>query len=352
MQDKIISGDSHFNEPYDFYLKRVSSKYKDQAPRIVNISNKSFWKFQNKLRPIGLDNQAGIKNKNLKKIDNYKNFKHFDLNSRKKITIKDGVSHEVMLPSGGLLYTCNEDDLIIELFSIYNGFCLNESNDYYTFVPMLPSKPDLAIKILKNIIPNNKSKAVLIPIYPGEGFYSNNKWKKLFKILNNEKYTVVMHAGGVRCLPREKLNYKNIGFKNSISIYQGMETISDLFFSGMLSKYNKINFYFSEIGTSWLPGFFERINFCYEKYKFIDKYNFKNINNYLKNIYFSFQQDFPKISKENKNFSNYLFGSDFPHAESTYPNSLKKYNDAKKKYGKKITSNLFCNNAKKLFNIK
>ena len=40
MQNKIISADSHFNEPADFYTSRISKKFKGLAPKVVNISNK------------------------------------------------------------------------------------------------------------------------------------------------------------------------------------------------------------------------------------------------------------------------------------------------------------------------
>ena len=256
-----------------------------------------------------------------------------------------------MLPSGGLLYTSKNEELTTELFNLYNNFCVQSSDNFYSFIPMLPSENNLAKIILKKILKTNKTQAVLMPIYPGGGFYSNKKYDKLFKMLNYHKYTVIMHAGGVRCLPKEKLNYSQTGFKNSIMIYQGMETFSDLFFSGMLSKYKNIKFVFSEIGVSWLSGFFERVSYCYGRYKSVDGYKFENLEVGLKNIYFSFQQDFPQISNKNVSFKNYLFGSDFPHAESVFPNSKRKYLDVKKIYGRKIVENFFYNNAKKLYNI-
>ncbi len=43
MEYRIIDADAHVNSPPDLYLSRVPAKYKDRAPRLVEMDGYDAW---------------------------------------------------------------------------------------------------------------------------------------------------------------------------------------------------------------------------------------------------------------------------------------------------------------------
>ena len=348
----IISADSHFNEDKDFW-STILNRSDARIPYVQDTDNGSFWRFGEYKRPLGLDNQAGFRAEDLRSVSFYREHSHFDLKKRRQICEADGIDHEIMLPSGAMIYTCPDQRLRYEMFLAYNEFCSSNSDDFYTFIPMLPSKPSEALKLLTEPVSHSITNSYLLPLYPSEDcLYSHPTYSPIFSVLNEKRATIVMHAGGLRCLPSVRSEYSAVGFKNSLIMYHGMETLADLYFSGSFLKYPNIKFVFSEIGTEWLDAFFNRLRYCYERYRYIDQIKFGAIDEYLDRIYFTFQTDFP--GRDSVFFSEckhqLMFGSDFPHAEAKYPGAKNFYRDFNKNYGN-LGEYFFMKNAADLYNI-
>lgn len=354
----FVSADSHFNEDRDFYVDRLPRKLRDKAPHVVDSKEGSHWKCGNYLRPIGLDNQAGRNSSNLKKLIHYEEVSDvFDLDKREEIVREDkGVVHEVLYPSGAMLYAIKDVELSEACFTAYNDFMVSvtKKNSFYTGITMLPAQPKRA-KIEALRLAKEGAKGMLLPLYPGESMYSEGAYDSVFEIAQEANIPISMHAGGLRCLPTGiKLSYSMTGFKNSLLVYHAMETIADLYFSGRLDRFPKLSIVFAEVGVGWIPYFLNRLRYSYSRYHHLDELKVdRPIDEIFKqNLYFTFQ--FETVADELIEMglaSQLLYGTDFPHAESTHMESMKIYASNVEKLGLTAADEIFRKNTIRLYSI-
>ena len=112
----------------------------------------------------------------------------------------------------------------------------------------------------------------------------------------------------------------------------------------------KIKLIFSEMGLSWLNQIYYKLTYYKERFKYLDNLNhlkrdFKDV--LIKNIFCTFTTELPDVQTlKLLGEKNLMFGSDFPHNESFFPNTnsfLMKIKNKYKNYNKFIIKNTIKN---------
>ena len=103
-------------------------------------------------------------------------------------------------------------------------------------------------------------------------------------------------------------------------------SLCHIIFSGVLERYPRIRLANVEHELGWLPFFMNRMDVAYSDRPQAMPYHFKNNalpSDFMRaNVYHSFQEDDLGIQLRHLiGVGNLMWGSDYPHAESTFPKS-------------------------------
>jgi predicted TIM-barrel fold metal-dependent hydrolase len=103
-------------------------------------------------------------------------------------------------------------------------------------------------------------------------------------------------------------------------------SLSDMIFSGVFERYPKLQVGTVEHELSWIPHFLDRIDYTYTQRVQQERYRFKEAmlpsDYFHRNVFAGFQEDATGIrDRYIIGVDNLLWGSDYPHVESTFPRS-------------------------------
>ena len=112
-----------------------------------------------------------------------------------------------------------------------------------------------------------------------------------------------------------------------MNIIMLIRSLTQIIFSGTLEKYPELIVANVEHELSWIPFFTSRMDFAYKERQRSAPYRFKNDampSDFMRrNVYHSFQEDPVGIQlRDLIGVDRLMWGSDYPHAESTFPKSL------------------------------
>jgi predicted TIM-barrel fold metal-dependent hydrolase len=118
----------------------------------------------------------------------------------------------------------------------------------------------------------------------------------------------------------------------AIMEFQMDEVLAGLIFSGVLERHPSLRVVFAEIGYGWLPYLLEIMDRQYERYlgsRVEIRTSIKPSVQFARQVYVTFIEDFhgeeiiPKVGVD-----NVLWGSDYPHADSTWLRSQTAIDDS------------------------
>jgi predicted TIM-barrel fold metal-dependent hydrolase len=101
-------------------------------------------------------------------------------------------------------------------------------------------------------------------------------------------------------------------------------SLGHMVFSGVFERHPKLQIGSVEMELSWIPHFLDRIDYTYTQRVQQDRYRFQEAmlpSDYLhRNVFYGFQEDGLGIKlRDLIGVDNLLWGSDYPHVESTFP---------------------------------
>jgi predicted TIM-barrel fold metal-dependent hydrolase len=108
-------------------------------------------------------------------------------------------------------------------------------------------------------------------------------------------------------------------------ISEVQETFADIIIGGVLERFPNLRLVSAENDTGWLPHFLYRLDHAWDKYSKVGTYAKLTLkpSEYVKRQVWATFLDDPVGPATFKFFgeSNYMWGSDFPHSDSTWPRS-------------------------------
>jgi len=159
---------------------------------------------------------------------------------------------------------------------------------------------------------------------------------------NREESNVLL--GGVRML---------IGTMQPV--YQVQRTLSSFIFGKVFERFPGLRIVSAENDTGWIAHFMYRSDHMYGKFGTMredTKLEMQPSEYVRRNVWATFQDD--AIGPMTYRFfgeDNYMWASDFPHTDSTWPNSLKVIQQDFQGVPEEVTRKIVCDNAAKLYNI-
>ncbi len=386
----MISVDDHILEPPNVWQDRVPAKYKDMAPRFVRDSNGEAWVYEGRRMPTpGLSAVAGKSAEDFSPLPiGYDEMRAgcYDVNGRVEDMDRAGVIASLCFPSlpgfcGETFYKSKDKDLALACIKAYNDWHLEEwcGAKPGRFIP-LTLVPLWDVKEAAREIERCAAKGARSfgfsedPSRLGLPSIQNpdRHWEPMLKAAAETEMVVSMHIGTggtmLKTTPESTLMVTlSWGAGSSMSA-----AMLDWLFSGVFMRNPKLKVALSEGGIGWMPYFLERAEQVYKKQRYwaaksdwtIDLATGHLIQNeartfsgdfdvrelFKKHIFGCFIDDIHGIANiDTIGVDNVMIETDYPHSDSTWPNSLQYAKDQLKNLSEEYQWKIMRGNAEKLF---
>jgi predicted TIM-barrel fold metal-dependent hydrolase len=356
-----ISGDSHLEIDSNHWLDRVPSKYRDQAPRLMRQADGSdAWTIGDKIfRPAAAADLYGGKGR-----DEYVPFggKYEGTpgtgspEQRIGEQDQDGIDAEVLFPSqqgGPKFWRRIEDDVAYKaVVRAYNSWLAEE----YTAVD-----PDRLIGVgilplgcgLEDVIAELRYcakvglRTVLLQGFPGGKAYPSKEDDQFWAAALDLKMPVSVHVDldrtGERARPlfkypqepdelMKKLNQDLVYQVGRFGPVRGNASVAAVqwVLFGLFDRFPNLRIFFAENQIGWIPFFLQAADVRYDRHvRWAERLlGFKPLrrlpSDYIReHCLWGFQFDRVGVELRHKiNVDNLIWGSDFPHQESDWPQSM------------------------------
>jgi predicted TIM-barrel fold metal-dependent hydrolase len=334
----LISSDSHIIEPTDLWETRLDRHFRERGPHLVREGDADQWyadgvKFGN----IGTNQQAGLRFEApeqltaagsmntvpLGGVDPHAHVKDMDL---------DGVAGGVLYPSQGLtVYRVPDSQLLSAILRAYNDwladFCKPYPNRLKGIAMLNVDDPNDAASELQRAAKMGLAGA-MIPLRPMEHRYDHPKYEPLWAVAQDLGMPLSLHVGTYRWQPGLDPN----AMRQDIVEFTNREcdarnAIAAMIYAGVFERYPKLRVGVVEFEVAWAPYFLARLDNVYSERAVGRKLaRFKGgmfpSDFFHRNVFISFQEDDLGIQLRSViGVENLMWGSDYPHAESTFPKS-------------------------------
>jgi predicted TIM-barrel fold metal-dependent hydrolase len=338
----ILSSDSHVFEPPDLWQTRIDARFQDRAPRIQRIDGADQIVVEENqiLSGIGLISNAGARFEAPETISSEGRFEDvhsggYDPGQHLKDMELDGVAGEVLYPSQGLFYFKVADpSLMSAIFRTYNDwlaeFCRTDPARLKGIAMInLDDVPD-GIKELERAARLGLAGA-MITEYPFEDRrFDQPEYEPFWAAAEALRMPLSLHTatrrqGKIRGVGDKTL--RDASSRATKAFYPAL-SMCDLIFSGVFERHPRLTLAIVEFELSWVPNVLTSMDYTYRERQEEAICRFKEgmlpSDFFHRNVVLGFQEDAIGIRlRDVIGVDNMMWGSDYPHSESTFPKSRK-----------------------------
>jgi predicted TIM-barrel fold metal-dependent hydrolase len=344
---KVISADSHIVEPPDMYTSRIEPKFRDRAPRMERRKTPAgrdydAWMLGDmQVGTLGAVMQAGQRFEDPSQIDFLGLWEDvrkgaYDAHAMITENEEDGVWGSCLQPSQGLFwYRVPDSELLSEICRVYNDwitdFCKPYPERLKGIAMLNVDDVDEACQELERIKKLGLVGA-FIPVSPlPDKPYRHPIYDRLWWTAQDLDMPLLLHIATPRAgVPGNEftINPSDMtGAGRSTTDYWVRYSLGAMVFAGVFDRYPRLKVGSVEHETMWIPHWLQQMDFTYRERPVFTK-GWKSREGMLpseywhRNMFVEFMEDDLGVRIRDKiGVDNMLWGSDFPHAESTWPQS-------------------------------
>jgi len=338
----VLSSDSHVFEPPDLWQTRIDAAFRDRAPRIERINGGDHVVVEagTVLSGIGLISNAGARFENPETISAEGRFEDvlsggYDPAQHLKDMVLDGVAGEVLYPSQGLFYFKVADTgLMSAIFRAYNNwlaeFCRADPARLKGVAMINLDDVEDGIRELERTA-RMGLRGAMIAEYPAEDRrYDRPEYEPFWAAAAALDMPLALHTatrrtGKIRGAGPQTLS--DASGRATKAFYPAL-SMCDMIFSGVFERHPRLTLAIVEFELSWVPYVLSSMDYTYRERHAEASYRFKDgmvpSDFFHRNVVLSFQEDAIGIRlRDVIGVDNLMWGSDYPHSESTFPQSRK-----------------------------
>ncbi|MGH7986901.1 MAG: amidohydrolase family protein [Candidatus Binataceae bacterium] len=375
---RVISADSHMMEPADLWVERLDEKFRDRAPRVVKSESKGTFLFVApgiQPFPVAGGFAAGRSGEELKefmrrasKDEGYEAARPsgWDPGERIKDQDIDGVQAEVLYTTLGMpLFGLDDTELQVACFKAYNDWVAEfSSHDVMRFHAIaLISLEDIGagVKELERAAGIGLKGAMICGAPARERPYTSRLYDPFWQAAQELEMPLSLHVVTGKKPPkskeeREKVREREPSFVRGYMnlIHEVQRSLTDIIFGGVLMRFPKLRVVSAENDSGWIAHYMYRLDHAFEKFGALmaEPLEMKPSEYVRRNVWATFQDD--PVGPMLFNFfgeNNFMWASDFPHTDSTWPNSLKVIEKDFAGIPDAVTRKIVCDNAASLYHI-
>ena len=342
----VVSADSHMTEPIDLWEERLDAPFRDRAPKVIETppSEESprflFVAEGAPPFPIAGGYAAGRSGKELRDLmqTGYEAARPsgWDPVERLKDQDLDGVDAEVLYPSlGMMLFAMRDGELQRACFAAYNDwlaeFCRHAPKRLYGVGLVSLENIDKAAGDLEEIAKLGMRGAMIWGAPPADRPYSSRAYDPFWRAAEDVGLPVSLHIIASRGKTSAAVNdvigestRAHAGIWYMTVIHEIQESLAHLVLGGVLERFPELKIVSAENDAGWLPHFNYRMDHVYDKYgeTWGDDVPLQPSEYVRRQVYATFQDDHTgPAAHEIFGADNFMWASDFPHSDSTFPES-------------------------------
>ena len=337
----LVSVDDHVVEPAHLFERWAPSKIREQAPKyVVKPDGNEVWQFLGaEMANVGLNAVAG------RPPDEYgleptsraqMRPGCYDIDERVKDMDANGVLGSLCFPSfpqfcGQLFARTDDKDVALAMVRAYNDWHLDAWCGAYPgrFIPC-PIPPIWDPQVMAAEVRRVAAKGAHAmtfsenPSKLGWPSFHSDHWDPVWEAASDEGVVLLLHIGSssqsVITAPDAPIDC--LITLTPINIVQAA---ADLVWSPVLRKFPDVKFALSEGGIGWVPYFLERVDYNYQHHRawtlqdFGDKLPSQVFNEHVVTCFID--DAFGLASRAFLDMDNVTWECDYPHSDSTWPNS-------------------------------
>lgn len=336
----ILSSDSHVFEPPDLWQNRIDAAFRDRAPRIQRIddADQIVVEADQILSGIGLISNAGARFEAPETISADGRFEDvlrggYDPRQHLQDMALDGVAGEVLYPSQGLFYFRLADSALMSaIFRAYNDwlaeFCTTDPARLKGIAMINLDDVQDAVGELERAARLGLAGA-MITEYPFEHRrYDQPEYEPFWAAaaalgLPISLHTATRRQGKIRGAGEKTL--RDASSRSTKAFYPAL-SLCDMIFSGVFERHPRLILAIVEFELSWVPHVLSSMDYTYRERHGEAIYRFRDgmipSDFFHRNVVLSFQEDAVGVRlRDIIGVDNMMWGSDYPHSESTFPES-------------------------------
>ncbi len=335
MQYRIIDADSHVNATPDLYVSRVPAKYKERAPRVVQMQGYDAWVIDNgKPSPITiLAAAAGRRPEELaRKVIRFSEMMPgaYDPKARLADMDRDGIDAQVLYGDGAM--GAHDPELRTILIRAYNDwmaeFCAVSPQRFIGQAIVPIHDADEAVREAERTA-SMGLRGLFIGLDGADFPITDPVYDRFWAAAAEQKRPVSIHIGGGSMVKRGALTLAKPapGQLEAFVCLTPMtisETVAMLIYSGTLSRHPNLKVVVAEGGIGWLAYFLERMDHVMEKQGAWAGTTLREKPSevFRRQVLATFEEDLAGIRTYDLIGSgNIMWSSDFPHSDTTWPQS-------------------------------
>lgn len=359
----LISSDSHVTIPDAAWQEYLDPEFRDRAPRIEYTDEGDFRVFEGRRTPIlTLDNLAGKKPEefklNVRKLDEQR-AGAWDPAKRIQDMNADGVDAEVLYVGGPII--TSDDELRLNSVRAYNRWL----SDYSSYAPKrllgmaaIPiDTPERAVEEIHFAGAEPGLAGGYIPLFPPEGDYGDERWNPIWEAFLDSGLPIGLHVGGRRPgTPVVNMYESAPRFMTGLvmSKLTMAEAVSELIHGLVMQRYPELKFIAVEGQIGWISFFQYYSDHLWEKHRFWTKSELNEPPSFYfrRQVFATFMEDPVGLrEREHIGIDNIMWASDYPHSETTWPNSKALTDEWLAAYGEEERAKILWKNCAKLYGL-
>jgi predicted TIM-barrel fold metal-dependent hydrolase len=338
--DLILSSDSHVFEPPDLWTRRIDRAFRDRAPRIERVdgADEIVVEKDQLLSGIGLISNAGARFEAPETISGRGRFEDvprggYDPHQHLADMRLDGVAGEVLYPSQGLFYFRVKDGALMSaIFRAYNDwlaeFCRTDPSRLKGIAMINLDDVRDGIVELERAAKLGLAGAMISELPLDDRRYDQPEYEPFWAAAEAlgmplSLHTATRRQGKIRGSGPKTLRDAS---SRATKAFGPATSLCDLIFSGVFKRYPRLTVAVVEFELSWAPHLLDSMDYTYRERHEEAIYRFKDgmrpSDFFHRNVVLSFQEDALGIRlRDVIGVDNMMWGSDYPHSESTFPRS-------------------------------
>ncbi len=356
---RIISADSHVNEPGDLWTKRVPAALKDRAPVIKRFEQGDAWVIEGVKDPItfGMNACAGLAPEQMKGWLKFEEIREGGWNpaARVKEMSVDGVDAEVLYPTPRLsnAIVANQDKAYhIAMVQAYNDWLseyVAHAPDRFAGLMILPNRgADEAVAEIKRVMGRPGMRGVVMGTYPNGTLSIQPEDDKVWAELEARKIPLGIHVSLSQSMPSaHKAKLPGYG-----RFFDAPNRMIEMIFDGVFDRFPNLDVTFAEVDFGWVPYVKEQIDNNYSRLDPLSQFGLKQLPSIYIDKHFSFgyiTDTFGLRSISHMNPERVLWSTDYPHISADYPFSWRTIQASTSGLSAQDKYNIVCGNAKRLY---
>jgi predicted TIM-barrel fold metal-dependent hydrolase len=358
---RLVSADSHVNEPPGLWVDRVPARFKERAPHVVHLDAGDAWIIEGAKEPItfGMNACAGLEPTNMKAWLRFEDIRTggWDPAARVKEMDQDGVDAEVLYPtprlSAGILANLDAD---------YHHAMVRAYNDwlceYASYAPerfggmaILPNRGvEPAIEEMERVLDVPGIRGMVMGCYPHGTLEIDPEDDKVWARLAERNTPLNIHVMLTQAMPAEhKTKLPGYG-----RFYDAPNRMIDLIFAGVFDRYPELDVVFAEVDFGWVPYVTEQIDNNYQRLEPVSQFGLQALpSEYIHDhFHFGYMTDtFGLRSLDYVGAERVLWSNDYPHISADWPYSWRTIQAAFTGVSPHDKHLVLCGNAQRLYHF-